>query len=192
LRHFSFSTASGILKSFSLDNISSLIATFSLLYLRRATIVKILSGLLSCRRIVSHIILSIYTKTFLPWLTDRQLTQWSLISVGATRKLPAVVGQEFLWSLKRVGGEMASRLDIYAMGRGAMRERFEGGLWGNTFCMDCEDSNSRGTGGEQPQYFLSAMDALKTVINVLKTAFITVLSNQILHQICSSGRFIFP
>ena len=43
---FSFSTASGILKSFSLDNISSLIATFSLLYSRRATIVKILSGLL--------------------------------------------------------------------------------------------------------------------------------------------------
>jgi hypothetical protein len=58
--------------------------------------------------------------------------------------------------------------------------------------MDCEDSNSRETGGEQPQYFLGAIDALKSVIKVLKTASITVLANQIVLQICSSGRFIFP
>jgi len=103
-----------------------------------------------------------------------------------------VFGQEIFWSLKRVDGEKASRLDICTMERGAMRMRFEEGLWGNTFCMDCEDSNSRGTGREQPQYFFSAIDALKSVINVLKTASMTVVANQIVLQICSSGRFIFP
>jgi hypothetical protein len=49
-----------------------------------------------------------------------------------------------------------------------MREMFGEGLWGNTFSMDCEDSNSGGTGREQPQYFLGAMMLLQRVINALK------------------------
>jgi len=173
------------------DVTTSLIATFSLLYSRPATIVKILSGLL----FLSKNRISYYLKYLFKGVASmagRQTADSLVTSDGVIRSCRPCLGRKFSghwstlaerwlpsWILVLFGGEQ--------WGRCLERDFGE-----NTFCMDCEDSNSRGTGGEQPQYFFSAIDALKSVINVLKTASITVVANQIVLQICSSGRFIFP
>jgi hypothetical protein len=147
------------------------------LYSRPATIVKILSGLL----FLSKKRISYYLKYLFKGVSsmaDRQIAD-SLVTYfwRCNKKLPAVFGQEIFWSLNAFAERWLPGWIFMLWGGELCGRCLKRDFGGNTFCMDCEDSNSRGTGGEQPQYFLSAIDALKSVINVLKTASITVLAN---------------
>jgi hypothetical protein len=59
------------------------------------------------------------------------------------KNLPTLHGLEFHWSwrkLRKSGkeSEMGWALDIEAMGRGAIEEKFGEGPWGDRLCEDCK------------------------------------------------------